>query len=174
MNMVSATPFTRRDYMRLPEGFPAQLIEGVLVKDPSPVLPHQILVSRLHLALAGQVNQDRVLVAPLDLFLDDENIYQPDLMVFDQEVRLDLEVREAGRPALVVEVLSPLTAAYDCGVKSRRYLEWGVREVWLVDPGAGTIEIRSPGDITRSGPDGVARSVALDGLVVDLARLFRN
>ncbi len=174
MTMVSATPFTRRDYMLLPEGFPAQLIDGALIKDPSPVTGHQVLVRRLLFAFAELVDQERILAAPHDVFLGDLDVYQPDLMVYEREIafRPDGRVREI--PVLVVEVLSPATAAYDLGVKSRRYLEWGVHEVWLVDPGAGTVEIRGPGGITRTGPDGVARSAAVDGLVVDQARLFRS
>ena len=31
-----STLFTRADYDRLPEGFPAQLIHGWLVRDPAP------------------------------------------------------------------------------------------------------------------------------------------
>ncbi len=174
MTMVSAVPFTRREYMQLPEGFPAQLIEGALIRDPAPVLPHQILVTRLLFAIGRLVGEDRVLPAPVDLFLDDLNVYQPDVMVFDREVRLDPTMREAEKPLLVVEVLSPSTAAYDCGVKARRYLEWGVREVWLVDADAGMVDVRGPGGISRTGPDGVVRSTAIPGLEVDLARLFRS
>ncbi len=174
MTMVSATPFTRRDYMLLPEGFPAQLVDGFLIRDPAPVPWHQRVARRLLVAFVSQIDQERVEHAPLDLFLDDENVYQPDLMVFERDPEIRPASREVERPALVVEVLSPSTASYDCGVKSRRYLEWGVREVWLVDPDSGTVDIRGPGGISRTGPDGVARSVAVPGLEVDLARLFRS
>jgi Uma2 family endonuclease len=173
--MVVMTParFTRQDYERLPEGFPAQLVGGFLVKDPSPVLPHQILVSRLHLALAREAGEDRVLVAPFDLVLDDENIYQPDVMVFEHPIEFRPEAREVERPILVVEVLSPTTASCDLGVKSRRYLEWGVREVWLVDPDDRTVEVRTPQRSVKCGVGAVAESAAVEGLRVDLARLFR-
>ncbi len=174
MTMVTAVPFTRRDYMQLPEGFPAQLIEGSLIRDPAPTTPHQVLVRRIVFAFAKVVGEERILFSPVDLHLDDENIYQPDLLILQTEMGINPRQREVEMPVLVVEVLSPSTAAYDLGVKSRRYLEWGVHEVWLVDPDARTVEIRGPGGITRSGPDGVARSAAVDGLEVDLERLFRS
>jgi Uma2 family endonuclease len=174
MVMVIAGRFTRRDYMRLPEGFPAQLVEGSLVRDPAPLPWHQRVARRLLFAFATIVGEERVMHAPLDLVLDDENIYQPDVLVFDREVQFRPGTREVETPALVAEVLSPSTSDVDRGVKSRRYLSGGVREVWLVDPDEGTVEIRGPGGITRTGPGGAARSAAVDGLVVDLARLFRN
>ena len=43
MVVTETTRFDRADYMRLPEGFPAQLIGGFLVRDPSPVTGHQVL-----------------------------------------------------------------------------------------------------------------------------------
>jgi Uma2 family endonuclease len=173
MAMVTLSRFTTRDYMRLPEGFPAQLVEGLLVRDPAPVPWHQRVARRLLFAIAEDVGQERVMHAPLDLVLDDQNVYQPDILVFDRDVPFRPGTREIETPALVVEVLSPSTAALDRGVKCRRYLAGGVREVWLVDPDSGMVEIRGPGGITRAGPDGVAQSAALDGIAVDLARLFR-
>jgi len=37
-------------------------------------------------------------------------------------------------PELAVEILSPLTAAYDCGKKKNVYEKNGVREYWIIDP----------------------------------------
>jgi Uma2 family endonuclease len=171
---TSASRFTREEYMALPESYPAQLIEGFLVHDPSPVTGHQILVTRLLLAMARHVGEERVLVAPHDVFLDGENIYQPDLMVYEREVEFRPDGRTFERPVLVVEVLSRSTARYDLGVKSRRYLEWGVGEVWLVDPDDRTVEVRTrEGSLLREVGD-VAESTAVRGLRVDLARLFRT
>ena len=173
MTMVSATPFTRRDYMRLPEGFPAQLVEGELIRHPPAELPHAVITSRLLFRFGATVGQDRILPGPFDLFIDEENVYQPDLLVFDRELRVGPEDREVEKPALVAEVLSPSTARIDKEIKTRRYLAWGVREVWLVDPEAGTVEIRGPDGPRMPEPDGVARSAAVDGLAVDLTLLFR-
>lgn len=46
-----------------------------------------------------------------------------------------------GPPDLVVEVLSPATAARDRGVKLERYRLYGVPEYWVVDPDQRTIEV---------------------------------
>jgi Uma2 family endonuclease len=46
-----------------------------------------------------------------------------------------------GPPDLVVEVLSPSTAARDRGIKLERYRHFGVPEYWLVDPEENTIDV---------------------------------
>jgi Uma2 family endonuclease len=170
---TSAPRFTRDEYMELPESYPAQLIEGFLVKDPSPVTGHQILVTGLILDIGAHVGPRRILAAPHDVFLDEENIYQPDVMVYEHDLEFRPDGRTFEKPRLVVEVLSPTTASFDLGVKCRRYLARGVREVWIVDPGARTVEMRTRQGSALRGVGDVAESVAVEGLRVDLARLFR-
>ena len=54
---IMAALFTRIDYNRLPQGFPAQLIEGAFVEEPAPTYGHQNVVGRL-----------RDLLVPAELF----------------------------------------------------------------------------------------------------------
>ena len=62
----------------------------------------------------------------------------------------------AGPPDLVVEVVSPSTAARDRGQKLERYRTYGVPEYWVVDPDRRTVEVWRFGDgarePTRYGP----------------------
>lgn len=46
-----------------------------------------------------------------------------------------------GAPDLVIEILSPGTAARDRELKRKRYESFGVREYWLVDPDQNILEI---------------------------------
>lgn len=71
----------------------------------------------------------------------------PDLMVFDET---DEDVRYAGVPHLVVEVLSTDRAA-DLLRKERKYAAAGVPHYWVVDPeGPEVIEYElGPGSGTR-------------------------
>jgi hypothetical protein len=39
--------YTRADYERLPEGFPAQLVRGQLVKEPAPRCGHGVIGARV-------------------------------------------------------------------------------------------------------------------------------
>ena len=73
--------FTRADYDRLPEGFPAQLIEGCLVKDASPLPGHQGVGGVISKTLERLVGPRRVFMAPLDVPIDEINVFQPDVAV---------------------------------------------------------------------------------------------
>jgi Uma2 family endonuclease len=131
-------PFTVADYRELGEGPPYhQLIEGELFMSPSPNLYHQILVANLHLLLAEHVKRRQlglVLTAPMDVFLDDINVYQPDLLFVSNERRELLQDDGIhGAPDLVVEILSPSTARLDKR-KRANFAKHGTREFWQVDP----------------------------------------
>jgi len=115
--------FTRALYEQLPEGFPAQLVEGSLVRDLAPTYGHQRIASRLHVRLAALVGADRALTAPADVVLDEFNVYQPDLLVLDEAP--ESGSHDVGIPLLVVEVLSPSTHVRDRGVKRERLLGAG-------------------------------------------------
>lgn len=62
--------FTRKDYDLLPEGFPAQRIEGFLLRSPAPTYGHQGVVNRLLAALFEHVPVNYVHPSPLDVILD--------------------------------------------------------------------------------------------------------
>jgi Uma2 family endonuclease len=68
-------------------------------------------------------------------------VVQPDL-VFVAASRLDIcEKHIAGPPDLVVEVLSTSNRRHDRSVKLGWYRAYGVRECWVVDPVAQTVEV---------------------------------
>lgn len=158
---ASDTLFTSDDYLRLPEGFPAELIRGQLVKSPSPVWGHQVVAGRIYSILVPLVGVRRVVPAPIDVFLDRENVLQPDVLVVRHP--LGARRRRARDPQLVVEVLSPRTEKRDREEKSGIYLDHGLDEVWLVDLRRGTIGIRRPdGDETFRGT-AVAASRSVEG-----------
>jgi Uma2 family endonuclease len=156
--------FTRADYDRLPESFPAQLIEGCLVKSPSPRYGHQHVVRRLLLALARRCDEECVLPAPTDVILDEYNVYQPDVVVFREPP--PAEGRGEVLPAACFEVLSPTTEERDRRHKLPRLLAAGVEEVWLLDHPSRTIEVHDRDGVRRaSGPEAIA-SIALAGFLL--------
>lgn len=78
-------------------------------------------------------------------------------------------------PDLVVEILSPKTAARDRTLKKTAYAHAGVREYWVVDYHSREIVqlVRKAG--TLGGETSCTKNVAsrvLRGLVVDVAELF--
>ena len=70
----------------MPAGPPFyQVIEGDLVMSPSPNIYHQALVGRIYSLLLQFLEKKplgEVFVAPLDVFLSDINVYQPDVISF--------------------------------------------------------------------------------------------
>ena len=131
--------FTRRDYDLLPEGFPAQLIEGQLVREAAPTYGHQRIALALVSAWVRCVGWERVGIAPQDVGIDDFNVFQPDVLLFREPPPDD--VRDIGIPLVAAEVLTPSTARRDRVVKRRRLLGAGCAEVWILDPEARTVEV---------------------------------
>ncbi len=111
-------------------------------------------------------------MSPVDCMIDELNVFQPDLSVFGDgpdDVPQDND-QYIGTPWVVVEALSPSTAARDRGFKVRRYLGLGVREIWLLDWRKQTIEVvDTDGSRLHEGRD-EARS---DALVSDAGVAFR-
>lgn len=162
--------FTRTDYDRLPEGFPAQLIEGLLVKEPAPTYGHQRIETRILLQLAALVGPDRAIPSPTDVGIDDHNVYQPDIVLL-REIPQD-HIRDVGIPVLAVEVLSPSTRRRDREVKTRHLLEAGVEEVWLVDPDCGELEVHRQGGVEAVQGEDPAASRSVPGFSLTPATLF--
>ncbi|MBQ0078486.1 MAG: Uma2 family endonuclease, partial [Eubacterium sp.] len=80
--------------------------------------------------------------APYDvcLFEDGLTTVQPDVYVVCDRSKFDKK-KLNGAPDLVIEVLSPSTAAYDKTVKLDDYRMAGVKEMWLVDYENGRIMV---------------------------------
>ena len=135
---------TAEDYMRLPEGTRAELIEGELLMSPSPRERHQTAVLNIAVNLRNHVlakNAGRVFVAPFDVHLPSGSIVQPDV-VFVATANLGI-VRDwiFGAPDVLIEVVSPDGVERDRLVKRRLYAENAVREYWLVDPEERSVEV---------------------------------
>jgi Uma2 family endonuclease len=182
MTLVKEKRLTIDYYKILPEGAPYQLIEGELVMTPAPNTRHQIILGRLFRGLSDLVEQRKagiVLLSPIDVYLDDENAYQPDI-VFISKDRQDIIQEDGiyGAPDLVIEILSPSTARYDIREKFRIYEKYGVKEYWIVDPEISSIEIYTKDRehfslITRAEGKGEIESVLLKGFRLTLDEIFR-
>ena len=162
--------FTRAEYNQLPEGFPAQLIEGQLVKEPPPLYGHQRSGSRLRFELMKLLGPDLVPDTPCDVIIDDYNVFQPDIVVLKESLPGD--ARHVGIPVLAVEILSPRTEKRDRQVRTLRLLDVGVAEVWLVDWRKQTVERHTKnGHRVFTGGEAAA-SNAVDGFRIIPAVLF--
>ena len=132
-------------------------------------LKHQLIAGAIHVILwlhAAQ-NGGRAYQAPTEIYLDDENIYQPDVFYLKPDTAcVEQETRVVGAPDLVVEVLSPSTAKRDRQEKYAAYEKHGTGEYWIVDPAHDVLEVwtRQDGKFQRLGaygPDDTLKSPLL-------------
>jgi Uma2 family endonuclease len=142
--------FTVDDYMSTPEGTRYQLLDGEMILAPSPITRHQRTLFRLAQAISEFVvahDLGEVFVAPYDVVFSRHDVAQPDvLFISNERSSIITDANIQGAPDLVVEVLSPGTARYDQGYKRTLYGRFGVREYWLVDPEADTVEVLTTSD----------------------------
>jgi len=180
--MSLLTKKTIKDYMELPEGTPYQLVEGELIMSPAPSFEHQRVSGRLFRKLQTSIEDlglGIVVYAPIDVYLDEENAYQPDIVVVLKDSKARVEERGIfGAPDVVVEILSPSTAYYDLTEKKDVYERVGVKEYWIVDPKRKTFEIYSNSEegfklTSQAKKDGKVRSELL-GLEIDLKEVFEE
>jgi len=157
-----------------------ELWDGELIMSPAPSFFHQKIVDRFHDLLKGWVRRQRLGetgMAPLDMVLTNRRVMQPDV-VFISNSRLEI-IKEAvmGPADLVAEVLSPGSRRRDRIDKRDLYEQHGVREYWLIDPEAKTVEVLyletgSYQLVGRWNPGESARSRLLKGFEISVSALF--
>jgi Uma2 family endonuclease len=178
----SRIPYTYEDYRTLPEDMSRryELLHGELYMVPAPTTRHQRILGNLYFELRTHAESRKlgeVLLAPVDVILGHgsaREVAQPD-MIFIAHARREIVKPHGieGAPDLVVEVLSPGTAERDRGYKRTLYARHDVREYWIVDPDARTVEVNTPGPDGYTAPttlsaDAVLTSVLFPGLEIPL------
>lgn len=150
--MVISTKYTHADLVAIPyDGKRREIVDGELLVTPSPNLRHQAIARRITFAFMQYLQAHptgEVFFAPLDVILSDLDVLEPDLLFVLNERRHVLQDWVRGAPDLVVEILSPTTAANDRGPKLKAYARHGVPECWIVDPDRKAIEVY------RKSPEG--------------------
>ncbi|WP_339137995.1 MAG: Uma2 family endonuclease [Candidatus Electrothrix sp. GW3-4] len=141
----SQTRYSYADYISWDNQERWELINGeVWAMSPAPSRLHQAVLSRILYALFDYFKEKNceVYVAPFDVRLPDKEeaedteivtVVQPDISVICDRKKLD-ERGCVGAPDLVIEILSPSTAAKDLKVKRFLYEQHGVTEYWLLHP----------------------------------------
>jgi Uma2 family endonuclease len=121
-----------------------EVIDGELYVTPAPGWSHQIALGNLYLAVGSYVRQHRLgylVQAPTGVALDPESGVEPDIVYVSRERASIISERGVeGAPDLVVEALSPSTAARDRGIKMRRYAAAGIPYYWILDPRTRALE----------------------------------
>lgn len=151
--VVSTSPlvktYTLEEFWELPEPpdhTKYELISGVLYMAPPPEYRHDRLAGRLihflsvHLAALGCPGT--LYSARAAIWTSPNTYLEPDLLYVSDELEATFDKKRRTSADLVIEILSPGTALYDRNTKADTYGALGVRELWLVDGVAQTVEIR--------------------------------
>ena len=143
--------FTIHDLEKLPENdwFRIELIGGEMIVSTAPRYLHQLIVSRLIGEISAYLKQNPIgdVVAGPGLILDVYDSVIPDAIFISHERRDRILAAQDnklhGASELAIEVLSPgkVNARRDRVQKLEVYQQFGVEEYWIINPGAGEIEI---------------------------------
>jgi len=175
---------TYQDYLLLPEeaGYRFEILNGTLIREPSPNVIHQRVSRRLQRILEDYFlevdSEGEIFNAPLDVTFHDITVVQPDLFYVSGNQKVIVKnTRIDGPPTLIVEILSPSTSRKDRLQKLRIYQEVQVQHYWLVNPEEKTLECFSLQDgvyaIIATGMDeDVVSHPAFTGLSIPLKALW--
>ncbi len=167
--------------MELEEGFFYELINGNIVKKQAPSPIHQnasMEITTIMNVFIKEKQLGKLFAAPIDVFFDNYNNSQPDILFVKQE-RAFLITKHGieGAPDLIVEILSPSTFKIDRKDKFNMYLFFGVPEYWIVDPKNQSIEVYILENNAYNMEffaieNGLIHSKVLDGLSIEVSEVF--
>jgi Uma2 family endonuclease len=175
--------YTYADILQWEEGGRYELFDGEALMLAAPSRVHQevlgALFNRLYNFLEGKTC--KVYPAPFGVRLfpreddSDDVFFEPDITVICDPAKLD-DRGCKGAPDLVVEILSPSSLKNDLLYKLNKYLEAGVREYWIVDPGEKTLSVNilEQGRYTLKeyAADAEVEAAALPGFRLELKSIF--
>lgn len=141
--------YTLEEFWQLPDPpdrSKLELIAGVLYMTPPPEYTHDDVVTKLvRLLTAHLIETDdggKLYVPRAAIWTGARTYLEPDLFYVSAELAARLDPQHRDTADLVVEVISPGSAIYDRNTKADTYAALGVRELWLIDDSARTVEVR--------------------------------
>jgi Uma2 family endonuclease len=166
-----------------PDFLKAELIAGVLYLTPLPGYTHDNVVGRLTLLLAAEIVRlgikGRLLSPRAAIWTSERTYLEPDLFYVSKETEARLDPERRTTADLVIEVISPGSAIYDRNTKADTYAALGVKELWLVDAKAETVELRTlAGDRYLEGQEFAKgnrlESIAIADLSIQVTKIFED
>lgn len=120
-----------------------EILNGkVVMMSPRPATNHNRVSGNIYYAFRSRLEGRpcEAFADGADVHLDEKNTVIPDVMIVCNP---DIVKHDGiyGAPDLVVEVLSPSTATKDKGYKKDLYEKHGVKEYWIVDVSAKSVDV---------------------------------
>lgn len=162
-----------------------EYIDGIIYMVPSPSTKHQRismrLSSELYQFLKGK--ECEVFSAPFDIKLKSDKISGDKVVIPDISVICDKkglgDNGYEGVPTVIMEILSPSNQAHDLVFKLNLYMQYGVKEYWIINPMLNTVQVYVLDEnceyeqaVVKSNV-GKVPSKTLSGFSIDLEELFR-
>jgi Uma2 family endonuclease len=135
---------TASEFLHLPaSNLFHELINGKEIGPQSRTGNHQRALLRTATLISEIVPNGEVLIAPLDVSLDESNVVQPDILWVAEGSKCTWfeDMYLQGAPDLAVEIFSPGSLRRDRKDKFRLYEKFGVREYWMIDADEKLLEI---------------------------------
>jgi Uma2 family endonuclease len=188
MNQYRTDPMSVDEYFQIRENSDALLeyIDGFVYMSPSPSTKHQRISRKLENKFGNFIEGKscELFHAPYDIELKDEKVNGTKIVIPDISIICDksgfTDARYVGVPSLIVEILSPSNQSHDLITKLNLYMNYGVKEYWIVNPmlNAVTVYALNDGnmyeqhDMQKS--KGEATSRLFEGFRVDIEDVFKN
>lgn len=124
-----------------------EYIDGVIFMSPSPSTKHQRISGRLYVQLFHilEGSDCEVFHAPFDIELTDETMTDTKIVVPDLSIICDknglTDEKYIGVPSIIIEIVSPSNQSHDLVFKLNLYMQYGVKEYWIVNPILNTIQL---------------------------------
>jgi Uma2 family endonuclease len=157
-----------------------EFIQGEVIMHSPALNRHLQATKRLFILMDAYVRVHQLGLVHIEKAMTSfpRNDYEPDVMFFGlaKSALIQPDTLKFPIPDLIVEVLSPSTEARDRGIKFTDYALHGVKEYWIVDPVAETVELYTlAGDAySPVAPltDGLLCSEAVPGFQMPVRAIF--
>ncbi len=176
MGMAITIPrLTVDDIEQFPEdGNRYELLDGMLIVTAAPRQAHQVIAGRIQGRLNMALQDVAHVVGPGAVTALPATQLEPDVLVYPSHFSPMLRWVDINEHWLAVEVLSRSSRMYDRLYKRDAYFQLGVRQVWLVDLDARSVEVSRSRTAHEIVPDVIRwRVPTLDRVVpIDLAEVL--
>lgn len=158
-----------------------ELVDGVVLKCPSPTNRHQRVAGLIYQMIASFLNEHPLgeVLYEVDVHLGagpsgGDLVYHPDIIFMRTEKAQRNRDENAEPPDLIVEIVSPSSRRFDHETKKDDYERAGVDEYWIIDPerDAMTFYRLESGRYGEIKPEAdTLNSTVLEGFILDLRRV---
>jgi Uma2 family endonuclease len=188
VSRINTSPFVKTytldEFWQLPDPpdrSKLELIAGVLFMTPPPEYTHDEIVTQLNRLLISYLNatgdKGKIYLPRAAIWTGASTYLEPDLFYISADTEARVDPTHRNTADLVIGVISPGSAIYDRNTKADTYGALGVRELWLIDETAETVEVRrqtgsgfDEGQTFKRGEE--IRSAVFPGLQLPVEKLF--